>query len=86
MAMLIPLLLPHVVAAGANIGMHVSWYPKLALITGLGITNALQGDSSSVSFQIGKKVFSTKKPCNLDVLPPEIRARIIAMALEDSKS
>jgi len=55
-------------------------------MTGLGITNALQGDSSSVSFQIGKKVFSTKKPCNLDVLPPEIRARIIAMALEDSKS
>jgi len=84
MAMLIPILLPHIVAAGANIGMCNGKESKL--IAGLGITNALQGDSSSVSFQIGKKVFSSKKPCNLDVLPPEIRARIIEMALEESKS
>lgn len=58
----------------------------LLIPPGLGLTNALQGDSSSVSLQIGNKVFTTKKSCNLSTLPPELRLRIILMALEESKS
>lgn len=70
MAFLVPLLAPHIVEAGANIGT--------------GIFNAIQGDSSSVSFQIGKKVFSTRKGFDLGSLPPELRLRIMLIALQDS--
>ncbi|KAK4688322.1 hypothetical protein P7C73_g1803, partial [Tremellales sp. Uapishka_1] len=72
MAFLVPLLLPHIVETTANIG--------------LGISNAIQGDSSSVSFQIGKKVFTTSKGFNLMSLPYEIRRKILLMALTESKS
>jgi hypothetical protein len=51
----------------------------------VGISNALQGDSSSVSFQIGKKVFTNKKPFNFGSLPPELRQTIILLAMEASK-
>lgn len=82
MAALIPLLLPQIIDATVNIGRtHLeSW-----LIQGIGISNAIQGDSSSVSFQVGKKVFTTKKKFNFESLPLELRQRIILMAMEESK-
>lgn len=54
--------------------------------TGIGITNAIQGDSSTVSLQIGRKVFTNKKKFNFGHLPPELRRRIILLAMESSKS
>lgn len=71
MAMLIPVLLPHIIEATANLG--------------IGISNAIQGDSSSVSFRIGGKVFSTRESFNFTGLPIEVRQRIIHMALNESK-
>lgn len=71
MAALIPLLMPHIVDATVNLG--------------IGITNAIQGDSSAVSFQIGGRVFTSKKQFNFGSLPYELRERIILMAMEDSK-
>ncbi|KAI9639876.1 uncharacterized protein MKK02DRAFT_40205 [Dioszegia hungarica] len=70
MAFLIPLLLPHIVEAGANIG--------------IGISNAIQGDHSNVSFQIGGKVFTSRKSFDLGSLPPELRVRILLDALQES--
>jgi hypothetical protein len=52
---------------------------------GIGISNAIQGDSRSVSLQIGNKVFTTKKGFDFGSLPPELREKIILMALEESK-
>ncbi|GHJ89606.1 hypothetical protein NliqN6_6008 [Naganishia liquefaciens] len=71
MAFLVPLILPSVVDATANVA--------------LGITNAVQGTSSSVTFQIGRHVYTSAKPFPLHKLPPEIREEIILMALEVSK-
>jgi len=55
------------------------------LTAGIGVTNAIQGDSSSVSFQIGNRVFTNKKKFNFGSLPPELRQKIILMAMEGSK-
>jgi hypothetical protein len=71
MAFLVPLLLPSVIDATANVA--------------LGITNAVQGTSSSVTFQIGSHVYTSAKGFPLHRLPPEIREEIILMALEASK-
>lgn len=71
MALLIPLLLPHIIEAGTNLG--------------IGISNAIQGDASSISFQIGGKVFSSRKSFNFNNLPSELRIRIIEEALEESR-
>jgi hypothetical protein len=71
MAMLIPLLLPHVVDAAMNIGV--------------GVSNAIQGTSSNVTLQIGGKVFSTRKKFNFMDLSYDLRLRIILLALEGSK-
>jgi hypothetical protein len=68
-----------------SVGFSIAIDDTSLLITGLGLSNAFQGDSSSVSLQIGNKVFTSKKSCNLDTLPAELRIKIILMALEESK-
>ncbi|CDZ96187.1 hypothetical protein [Phaffia rhodozyma] len=72
MAFLIPLLAPSIAEASANLA--------------IGISNAVQGTSSSVSIQIGKKVFTNNKGFNLSGLPYELREKILLMALDESKS
>lgn len=52
---------------------------------GIGVSNALQGDSSSISFQIGSKVFTNAKGFPLGQLPFELRELIVLMALEESR-
>ena len=51
----------------------------------MGITNAVQGTSTNVSFKIGNRVFTTSPPFPFEKLPPELRMEIIEMALEMSK-
>lgn len=55
------------------------------LYPALGITNAVQGTSTNVSFKIGNRVFTTSPPFPFDKLPPELKMEIIEMALEMSK-
>jgi hypothetical protein len=57
----------------------------LANMTGIGISNAVQGTSSNVTLQIGGKVFTTRKKFNFLDLPPELRERIVLLALDTSK-
>lgn len=69
--------------------MAISPAARKAVLTlappALGITNAVQGTSSSVTFQIGSHVYTSAKPFPLHKLPPEVREEIILMALEGSK-
>ena len=93
MSILIPLLLPSVVNATANVGKSLKIDKPAARqtsadpysLTALGITNAVQGTSTNISFKIGNKVFTTSRPFPFDKLPPELRMEIIEMALEMSK-
>ncbi|KAL7412484.1 hypothetical protein BDY24DRAFT_107164 [Mrakia frigida] len=72
MAFLVPLLLPPILDATANLA--------------LGISNVAQSSSSSISFQVGKHVFSTNKGFPMPYLPYELRSKIILMALEESRA
>jgi hypothetical protein len=72
MAFLIPLFAPTIIETTTNIA--------------LGISNSIQGDSSSISLQLGKKVFSTHRGFPLTQLPYELREEILLMALEESRS
>lgn len=58
---------------------------RFSPLTALGITNAIQGTSSSVTFQIGNRVYTSSKGFPFQELPEEIREEIILIALEGSK-
>lgn len=72
MAFLLPLAIPAIANVTTNIG--------------IGVSNALQSTDSSVTFQLGKYVFSTNKGFRLTDLPYELREKIILMALAESRS
>ena len=92
----VPLLLPSVLDATTNLGQSLSspHLPPpfqtdtlpLPSITAVGLTNTFQSTSSSFSLQLGSHVYTTNKGFPLPQLPYELRAKIILMALEESRS
>lgn len=72
MAFLLPLAIPAIANVTANIAV--------------GVSNALHADTSSVTLQLGKFVFSTSKGFRLNDLPFELRERILLLALQESRA
>jgi hypothetical protein len=68
----VPLILPPILDATTNLAV--------------GLSNVAQSSKSTVSFQIGRRVFTTSSSFPLHHLPYELREKIILMALEASRS